>query len=111
MKTPPLETRRLILRPITPDDAAAIQKYFNNWNVIQHLSTNVPWPYPDDGAKDFIENSALPRMRNKSAMIWVLAIKDHGDEAVGVIEFRLEEQEDGHRGFWLAERFWRRGAI
>ena len=54
MQTPLFKTERLILRPITLSDAPAVQKHFNNWNIIQNLSTAVPWPYPPDGAESFI---------------------------------------------------------
>lgn len=45
MQTPQLETERLILRPLALSDAPAIQRHFDNWNIIRHLSTVVPWPY------------------------------------------------------------------
>lgn len=106
MKTPVLETERLILRPVTLDDAPAIQKYFNNWNIIQHLNAGIPWPYPDDGAETFLRNNFLPRMQSGISCVWAITIKTHGDDAVGVIDFgggRSEQHED--RGFWLAEPF------
>ena len=53
-ETPTLLTKRLILRPLTMSDAPAIQRHFNNWNIIQHLAQVVPWPYPEDGAVTFI---------------------------------------------------------
>jgi hypothetical protein len=50
MQTPLLETKRLMLRPLARSDAPAIQRHFDNWNTIRHLSTVVPWPYPANGA-------------------------------------------------------------
>lgn len=55
MDTPTLQTRRLVLRPLALSDAAAIQRHFNNWNIIKNLASVVPWPYPDDGAETFIK--------------------------------------------------------
>ena len=55
MDTPTLQTGRLILRPLALSDAPAIQRHFNNWNIIQNLTSVVPWPYPDDGAETFIK--------------------------------------------------------
>lgn len=109
MKTPVLETDRLILRPITLDDAPAIQKYFNNWNIIKNLSMSAPWPYPDDGAESFIRDNVLPAVEKGDSIVWVITIKDHGDEAVGVLDYRADGRKEGNRGFWLAEPFWRRG--
>ena len=62
-ETPVIQTRRLILRPMALTDAPAIQRHFNNWNVIQTLATVVPWPYPDDGTETFIKRRAGPRSR------------------------------------------------
>jgi [ribosomal protein S5]-alanine N-acetyltransferase len=106
MKTPVLETERLILRPIALDDAPAIQKYFNNWNIIGKLASVVPWPYPEDGAEIFIRENCLPGMDSETSFVWVIIPKSGPDEAIGVIDFRIHEKGDlANRGFWLAESF------
>jgi hypothetical protein len=35
-----------------------MQRHFDNWNIIRHLSTVVPWPYLADGVETFF---AFPR--------------------------------------------------
>lgn len=105
MKTPTLETERLILRPISLDDAPAIQKHFNDWEIIKNLTTAVPWPYPDNGAETFIRNNALPNMSEKGHMIWVLVPKSGPDEAIGIIDFGLNKTAHGDRGFWISRQF------
>ena len=47
---PVLETERLILRPLREADASAVQRRFPQWEVVQYLHDEVPWPYPDNGA-------------------------------------------------------------
>ncbi|MGQ0527515.1 MAG: GNAT family N-acetyltransferase [Alphaproteobacteria bacterium] len=103
MKTPVLETERLILRPVTLHDAPAIQKYFNNWNIIQHLSTIVPWPYPDDGALTYLRDMVVPAVEKGMNYTWAITIK--GDpECVGLIGFEINDNpQNGNRGFWLGE--------
>lgn len=108
--TPVLETDRLILRPLTIADAPAVQKYFNNWNVIKNMGAQVPWPYPDDGAEDFLKNSSLPRMAKGEAHVWAMTLKPD-DACIGVMEFRLQANAEGHRGFWLAEHLWGQGLM
>jgi len=44
-------------------DAPAIQRHFNNWNIIRHLARVVPRPYPDDGAETFISVRTLADLR------------------------------------------------
>lgn len=109
METPTLETDRLILRGPTLDDAPAIQKNFNNWNIIRHLSAEVPWPYPDDGAADFLRQTVLPAAATGTMLHWAIVPKAGPDECIGLIAFRFEETAGGNRGFWLAEPFWGHG--
>ena len=111
MKTPTLETERLILRPISLDDAPAIQKYFNNWNIIQNLASVVPWPYPNDGAETFIRYNVLPRVKEKGHMVWALVPKAGPNELVGQIDFGVGKSEHGERGFWMAEEFQGQGLM
>ncbi len=111
MKTPTLETERLILRPITLDDAPSIQKHFNDWEIIKNLSKSVPWPYPDDGAEVFIRDNALPRVRDKGHMVWCITMKPKGGEAIGMIDFGRTKSVHGDRGFWLSKNFQRQGIM
>ena len=109
METPTLETNRLVLRPVTLEDAPAIQKYFNNWNIVRYLPATVPWPYPDNGAEVHLRNKVLPQVVSGEALNWAIVSKEGPKEAIGIIGFRFKEQPGGNRGFWLAEPFWGRG--
>lgn len=112
IKTPTLETDRLIVRPLTLDDAPAVQKYFNDWEIIKNFSKVVPWPYPDNGAEDFIKNNALPRMRDKGHMIWAMTLKENAGETIGIIDFGYERSlSHGDRGFWIARPFQGQGLM
>lgn len=111
-ETPVLETDRLILRPVSLDDAAAVQKHFNDWEIIKNLSVQVPWPYPEDGALSFIRGNALPRMRQGESCVWVITLKGGAvNEAVGLIDFRFEDNGMGNRGFWIARPYQGQGLM
>ncbi len=107
MKTPIFETERLILRPVTLDDAPTIQKLFNNWNIIQHLEKEVPWPYPEGGALQYLE-SQMPLIEKGDTFIWVLTLKST-QEIIGNLQFWYKSTGLGNRGFWLGEPFWGQG--
>jgi ribosomal-protein-alanine N-acetyltransferase len=109
MATPTLETDRLVLRPVTLADAPAIQKYFDNWNIIKRMQVRVPWPYPKNGAEEFLRGTVLPGVESGDCLYWAILAKDGPDEAIGMIEFRFQDNSGGNRGFWLAEPFWGRG--
>ena len=112
METPTLQTRRLILRPLALSDAPAIQRYFNNWNIIRNLASVVPWPYPNDGAESFISQQLEKVAAGGEIYQWVLVLRSGDGEAVGNIRFhRKAEYPKGNRGFWLAEPYWNRGLM
>ena len=112
MLAPTLLTERLILRPLALSDAPAIQRHFNNWNIIRHLATLVPWPYPDDGAETFVRLQLEKIAVGEEIYQWVLVLRDGDGEAIGNINFRPRSNAlKGNRGFWLAEPYWRRGLM
>jgi RimJ/RimL family protein N-acetyltransferase len=112
MATPILETRRLILRPLAPSDAPAIQRQFNNWNVIRNLASVVPWPYPDDGAQSFISLQLAKIAAGEEIYQWVLVLRAGDGDAIGAIHFRPRANSPkGDRGFWLAEPYWNQGLM
>jgi [ribosomal protein S5]-alanine N-acetyltransferase len=93
------ETQRLLLRPIALGDAAQVQEIFPHWEVVRYLDTRVPWPYPADGARQFIEHVVLPAVARGDAWNWTLRLKIDPERIVGNLELR--RGTDDHRGFWI----------
>lgn len=104
---PTLATARLILRGVTEADASAIQKNFDDYEIIRHLATIVPWPYPPDGARNFLA-MILPA-QGKDRWVWGLFLQHAPEELIGIVDLRRGEREN--RGFWLARRFWGQGLM
>jgi ribosomal-protein-alanine N-acetyltransferase len=112
MITPTLQTKRLMLRPLALSDARAIQHHFNNWNIIRNLASVVPWPYPADGAENFVRLMLDRIAAGEEVYQWVLVLHDGDGEAIGNIHFRPDiVSAKGNRGFWLAEPYWNRGLM
>lgn len=105
---PALRTRRLVLRPLGLDDAPAIQELFPHWAIVRHL-TDVPWPYPPDGALTFLQEIALPAMARGQAWFWSIRPLDAPTRLIGVINLRADT--DTHRGFWLGLPWQGRGLM
>jgi [ribosomal protein S5]-alanine N-acetyltransferase len=99
--TPTLQTERLILRPLALSDAPAIQRHFNNWNIIQHLAQVVPWPYPENGAETFIARELERAAAGQVIYNWMLVLRGGDGEAIGNIRLRP----------WLDERYWNQGLM
>ena len=97
---PALETPRLILRPLELADAEQIQARFPHWEIVKYLAKIVPWPYPADGARSFLETRALPAMERGEAWHWSLRPKTDPAQLIGVIS--LIRSGDTNRGFWIA---------
>ena len=99
---PPAEllTDRLVLLPLSLDDANAIQRAFAHWEVVRFLADKVPWPYPADGARQFLVNAALPAMRRGSQWHWSIRTRAQPDELIGVVSL-MDDDPDNNRGFWL----------
>jgi len=103
MTIPTLTTARLVLMPLTADDAPQIQQRYPHWEIVRYMVSSVPWPYPDDGAEHYVNNVALPDMEKGIAWFWSIRRKDAPDELMGII--CLYDVEDNNRGFWLAPAF------
>ncbi|HEY3706987.1 MAG TPA: GNAT family N-acetyltransferase [Terracidiphilus sp.] len=92
-------TERLLLRPLTVEDAPAIQRLFPQWKVVKYLAAKIPWPYPPDGAEQFIRHAALPQMARGEAWHWTLRLLTNPDLLIGLITLTFGDDEN--RGFWL----------
>ncbi|WP_338569269.1 GNAT family N-acetyltransferase [Pseudomonas canadensis] len=106
---PTLYTERLILRPLTLDDAEVIQQLFPHWEVVRYLTAEVPWPYPADGAHSFLEHVALPAMARGEEWHWSIRLKSAPDALIGNI--CLTDTEDDNRGFWLGRQWQGQGLM
>ena len=102
-----LETERLELQPLTMKHCEGYTTHFVDYEVVRHLSTAVPWPYPEDGVREFIEQVVLPG-QGKSRWDWAICLKDNNLEVIGSVGL-LEPTQSLNRGFWLGRPFWGRG--
>jgi RimJ/RimL family protein N-acetyltransferase len=92
-------TERLILRPLQLADAAQIQELFPHWEIVKYMLNTIPWPYPPDGAAQFLSEIAIPQEESGEAWHWSLRLRSNPDQLIGVISLRIGD--DTNRGFWL----------
>lgn len=98
---PRLETARLVLRALRPEDAGWIERLAGDWEVARYTA-RIPHPYPPGAAASFLaslETSgelvfAIER-RAERDMIGMIGLERAGDEA----EF----------GYWIGRPFWKQG--
>lgn len=106
---PPLETPRLLLRPLELDDAGQVQAIFPKWEVVRLLANRVPWPYPEDGALTYLRDDALPAMARGDEWHWSLRLKTAPHQLIGCIA--LIQGADNNRGFWIGVPWQRQGLM
>lgn len=104
---PILETKRLILRGVTHEDIPSYEKYFIDYEVISHLAAAVPWPYPENGVREFLDNLVFP-YQGKTEWLWGIFEKNNPSELIGVVHLWREGHPE-NRGFWLGKPFWGKG--
>jgi ribosomal-protein-alanine N-acetyltransferase len=104
---PTFETKRLILKEVSLADVPAYEKYFVDYEVIGHLSSTVPWPYPKNGVKEFLERFIIPE-QGKDRWFWGIYLKDKPDEIIGGVDLWRKGKPE-NRGFWLGRPFWGNG--
>jgi [ribosomal protein S5]-alanine N-acetyltransferase len=96
---PPLETERLHLRPLCIEDAQDAQKLLPVWEVVRYLANRLPWPYPEDGARTYYRDMAIPAMERGEEWHWSLRLKSDPSRMIGAIS--LMNRENENRGFWI----------
>jgi len=109
MPVPTLYTDRLLLKPLTAEDAPRIQLLYPRWEIVRYMVSSVPWPYPDDGAAHYVNNVALPAMAKGVAGVWTLRRREEPDNLIGVI--CLDDAQDNNRGFWLIPEYQGQGLM
>lgn len=106
---PTLETPRLLLRPLELADAPHIQILFPQWEIVRYLRNAIPWPYPADGALQYVRDMALPAMVRGEAWHWTLRLKTNSEQMIGFISLIKGETEN--RGFWMSQPWQGRGLM
>ena len=104
-----IKTKRLVLRPSILSDADNIQAYFNDWEIIKWMRPPVPWPYPEDGAVQYLKSlQDNPSYHSSSILL------SGSDKVIGTIRFERHEEMDlvyAVRGFTLNPGYWGKGLM
>jgi [ribosomal protein S5]-alanine N-acetyltransferase len=75
-----LHTGRLLLQPLRLADAEQTQRLFPQWEIVQFMTTLIPWPYPADGALIFYRDVALAAMERGEAWHWTLRLRESPED-------------------------------
>lgn len=106
--TPEGQTERLLLRPISLEDAPQVQAIFPQWEIVRYFAARIAWPFPPDGVRRFYE-SMMPLIEQGDAWIWSLRLKSDSGRIIGGLD--LHRGEDHNRRFWLSPVWQGRGLM
>ena len=103
----PLETERLLLRPLEPDDAGRIRELAGASEVAD-TTLLIPHPYPPGAAEAFIAQAREWGERGVEH-VFAVTLKASG-ELVGCIGLRVDPvHARGELGYWIGVPYWRHG--
>lgn len=105
---PTLTTQRLILRPLSSNDTAAIQKLKSDRRIAD-TTISIPHPYPDGEAERYISKQINEHKMGR-AVTFAIELKTEA-ELIGIIELREIETEHSvaELSYWLAVLAWGKG--
>lgn len=104
---PTLTTERLVLRAYVFDDAPTVQRLAGAPEVAE-TTLNIPHPYPDGAAEEWISKHA-PAFAEGKAADWAITLADTG-ELLGSIGLIFDEvHRRAEMGYWVAAPHWGKG--
>lgn len=102
-----LKTERLILRPLTLEDADRVEELAGDYEVAKTTLT-IPHPYPKGSAKQFIR-SVLDAEKDGKIVIFAL-IKKEDSSLIGIMNITINTSHDrGELAYWIGKPYWRKG--
>lgn len=111
MKTPVIETERLILREIHKDD---VDDIFSCWMQDEEVSRYMWWKASDDiaEAKNFVQYE-LEQIENDKWKRWIIVLKETGNIIGTCLVFYNDEDSDNHWdiSYNLGKAYWGKGYI
>lgn len=104
---PTLRTARLVLRPLTVDDAADVERLAGAREVAD-TTLHIPHPYPPGGAIAWIASHPA-RWANGTVLTLAVTLADTG-ALVGVMGLSIDRPQDhAELGYWIGVPYWNLG--
>ncbi len=104
---PDLVTDRLLLRPFTMADARRVQRMAGD-RAIASVTLNIPHPYEDGLAEDWIGSHPEKHQSGESA-VFAITLKDRR-LLIGAIGLTFNDRFNrAEMGYWIGVEFWGQG--
>lgn len=104
---PPLLTQRLLLRSLTLEDTADVQRLAGDRDIAL-MTVAIPHPYEEGMAEEWIRASS-ERFEKDEALNFAITLKAD-KKLIGAIGLELEpEHQRGELGYWIGKPYWNLG--
>jgi RimJ/RimL family protein N-acetyltransferase len=104
---PPLLTERLLLRSLTLEDAADVQRLAGDRDIAL-MVLRIPHPYEDGMAEEWIRACADAYKKDEAINFAITLRTDRN--LIGTIGLELEqENERAELGYWIGKPYWNLG--
>ncbi len=105
----PLKTERLMLRPLRNEDAEALHRLVNDWEVTRTLA-EIPYPYPRALADDWIASTAAQLAEGSGYHLAITGTEGTTETLVGLVGLRVDTgKRTGRLGYWVGRAYWGHG--
>jgi len=104
-----LETSRLLLRPLSVEDAPAMARLAGR-REIADTTLAIPHPYSEDQAREWLKAQVMASTPNQSEIIFASTLKEDG-RLIGTIGLREIDRVHSlaEMGFWVSVDSWGQG--
>ena len=107
MKNIEIETKRLLLRPLSTKDAPIVKKLAGD-RVVAATTSNIPHPYKKGMAGKFIKES-LKKLREGRGFEFAIILKDT-NQFIGIVGLSVNKTNNlAEIGYWIGKQFWNNG--
>ena len=106
-----IETKRLLLRRFTAEDA---EPMYANWASDPEVTRYLTWPpHANVEVTRAVLENWISSYRQKNYYQWAIVLKDHGDDPIGSIG-AVDMNDDvamAHIGYCLGRNWWHQGIM
>lgn len=107
MKQPTLQSRRLLLRPFSLDDASTVQELAGDY-AIADTTLMIPHPYEDGMAEQWISEHSV-KFEEGMLVAFAIVLRETS-QLVGAVSLTVDkDQHKAELGYWVGKPFWNRG--
>ena len=100
-----LTTRRLVLKPVNPNDAHELSDLADDWLVARE-TPSMPYPYNLETAQSWISDAIGARRRGTD---YIFVIRDMQDQCfLGAVGLQIDGTV-AEVGYWVGRPFWSKG--